>query len=299
MSEDRFFEYYHFVVLLAAALSTSAMVGQVKNFGETGTAAEGKIPTSMVQLGGIPLESTIDPGLYFVGPSDGIAVNIWTSPPLSFMLVVTPEGTLIVPTIGEVKVADLTLEKCKERILAEFRKKYSSATATVTLIVPRHVVVTVTGNVLPPGSLVVSATDRVNAAIQEANKADPLLHTEAQTIRRSMSTRNIELRRKDGTSYHVDLEKFYATKDDRLNPYVREGDVIFVPSANLERNVIGIYGEVNSPGRYEYVEGDSVTDAVQIAYGFTRFAIPDSVEISRLDSTANILSTRIVNFPEI
>jgi len=270
--------------------------GQGKRLGDISTTLEEeKIPSSIVQPTGIALEAVIDPETYVIGPSDQLAVNIWTSPPLSFMLTVTPEGTLIVPTVGELKVADLTLEKGKEKVLSEVRKKYISAAATVTLIVPRHVVVTVTGNVLTPGSLVLSATDRVHTAIQEANKADPLLHTEAQTFRRSVSTRNIELRRKDGTSCHVDLARFYVTKEDRFNPYLREGDLIFVPSTNLEKNIIGVYGEVHSPGRFEYVEGDSITEAIRIAYGFTRFAVPDSVELSDLDSTATILSTRIID----
>lgn len=295
MQRGKFLGYRCLALLVGMAIFALLSYGQVGRLGEISTASEEKIPSSIVQPVGVALEAVIDPETYVVGPSDQIAVNIWTSPPLSFMLTVTPEGTLIVPTIGELKVADLTLQQGKGKVLSEIRKKYISATATVTLIVPRHVVVTVTGNVLSPGSLVLSATDRVNTAIQEANKADPLLHAEAQTLRRSMSTRNIELRRKDGSLCHVDLARFFATKDDRFNPYVREGDVIFVPSTNLERNIIGVYGEVNSPGRFEYVEGDSLTDAIRIAYGFTRFAMPDSVELSELDSTARILSTRIID----
>ncbi|MGA2624692.1 MAG: SLBB domain-containing protein [Bacteroidota bacterium] len=299
MSEDRFFEYYHFVVLLAVALSTSPTVGQVKNFGETGAAAEGKIPTSIVQLGGIPLESTIDPDLYFVGPSDGIAVNIWTSPPLNFNLTVTPEGTLIVPTIGEVRISDLKLSDAKKKILAEVRKKYISAEATVTLTTPRQIVVTVTGNVLSPGSLVVRATDRTNTAIQEASKSDQLSRDRLVALQKTMSKRNITLKRRDGLVHHIDLVKFYATKEDSLNPYLREGDIIFVPATNFEKNVIGVYGEVNSPDRYEYVEGDSITDAIKIAYGMTVHAIADSVELSKLDSTAEVLFTTIVNVQDI
>ena len=60
---------------------------------------------SIAQPVGLALESIIDPALYFVGPSDVFSVNIWISPPLHFLLTVTPEGTLIIPTVGEVRIS--------------------------------------------------------------------------------------------------------------------------------------------------------------------------------------------------
>ena len=60
------------------------------------------------------LEGPVDPEKYYVGPSDILSVNIWISPPLNFSLTVTPEGTLIIPTVGEVRVTDLTLREAKK-----------------------------------------------------------------------------------------------------------------------------------------------------------------------------------------
>jgi len=246
---------------------------------------------NVVQQQGIPLESTINPEKYFVGPSDLIAVNIWMSPPINFTLTVSPEGTLIIPTIGEVQIADLTLAKAKEKILSEARKKYLTADITATLVKPRPIIVTVTGSVLKPGLYTLNAVDRVNRAIEEANKpsqAPP-----------EMSMRNIVLKHKDGSIDRVDLVKFLATKDDRWNPYLREGDIVIAPRKNQLKNVIGIYGEVNSPGRYEFVEGDSLHDIFQIGMGFTRLALMDSVEFSRLNIDGTILHSEIIDVTKI
>jgi len=79
-----------------------------------------QIPTFTVSTPAF--EGAIDPEVYFVGPSDVISVNIWISPPLNFMLTVTPEGTLIVPTVGEVKVADLSLSQAKKKVIGEIKK---------------------------------------------------------------------------------------------------------------------------------------------------------------------------------
>ena len=292
-----------FFMLLAASLITFQLTsGQVQrersadyNFPEDIDTRTTRQVTPAPQPRSIALEATIDPEKYYVGPSDVFSVNIWISPPVSFSLTVTPEGTLIIPTVGEIKVSDLTLAETKLRVLTEIRRKYISGEATVTLLAPRSVVVTVTGNVLFPGTLVLNSTDRVEKAIQEANRPEMTRREDVAAVQRSMSTRNISLKRKDATVHRVDLKKYYATKDDQLNPFLREGDIIFVPSTNLVKNVIAVYGEVNSPGRYEYVKGDSITDLIKLAYGFTRFAITDSVELSKLDETARILSTQLVN----
>lgn len=279
-------------------ISAAALAQQRSGFDkleDLETPFQTKAPLPTVQQPAVALESTVDPEKYYVGPSDVIAVNIWISPPISLTLTVTPEGTLIIPTVGEVAVADLPLARAKEKIFTEVRKKYIMGEVTTTLIKPRPIVVSVTGNVLFPGRLVLNSTDRVEKAIQEANKVEVSKREDVGAVQRSMSTRNISLRRKDGTVRRVDLKKYYATKDDRLNPYLREGDMIFVPSSNLTKNIIGIYGEVNSPGRYEYVAGDSIADALKLAYGLTQYAIADSVELSKLDEKGTHLTTQVVD----
>ena len=69
------------------------------------------------------LEGPVDPDKYFVGPSDVFSVNIWLSLPINFSVTVTPEGTLIVPTVGEIRVADCTLREAKKRVLEEIKKR--------------------------------------------------------------------------------------------------------------------------------------------------------------------------------
>jgi protein involved in polysaccharide export with SLBB domain len=253
-------------------------------------------PTTIIQPPGVALEGPVDPEEYYVGPSDVLAVNVWISPPVSFTLTVTPEGTLIVPTVGEVKVSDLTLAEAKRKTVGEIKKKYISGEPTVTLISPRPIIVSVTGNVLNPGSYALTAVDRADKAIEAANRAT---RTQSQSdidrILYDMSTRNVVLRRRDGTSTNVDIAKFLSNKAGRLNPYLREGDVVVATRKNLVKNVIGVYGEVNVPGRYEYVRGDSLKDAILLAQGFTRLALSDSVEFSRLDLMGQETTTRIVN----
>jgi len=241
-------------------------------------------------------ESPVDPETYFLGPSDILSVNLWISPPVSFTLPVTPEGTLIIPTVGEVHVGGLTLAKAKELVRREVRKKYVSGEGSATLIAPRPIVVMVTGNVLMPGLYTLTAVDRAHRAIEEANKMtrpDPKLAFKELMAR--MSTRNVVLKHRDGTISRVDIEKFLATREDVWNPFLREGDVVIVPRKSDKRNLIGVYGEVNSPGRYEFVPGDSLKDLIQLAQGFTRHARLDSVLFYRLDRDGSTMATSVID----
>jgi protein involved in polysaccharide export with SLBB domain len=147
-----------------------------------------------------------------------------------------------------------------------------------------------------PGSYVLASYNRVDKAIEEANKPQRVQKEEnVQAVLYSMSTRNIRIKHKDGSISRADITKFFATKDDRWNPYLREGDVVIVPRRDLSRSVVGVYGEVNIPGRYEYAEGDSIGDLLRIAHGFTPLALSDSIEFTRLDLEAVSMLSQILD----
>ncbi|RPI06709.1 MAG: hypothetical protein EHM64_02065 [Ignavibacteriae bacterium] len=258
---------------------------------------------NMIQLpvSNVPaLEGPVDPEKYYIGPSDLLSVNIWISPPLNFTLSVTPEGTLIIPTVGEVSVADVTLALAKKRIINEINKKYLSGKPSVTLLNPRSIMVTVTGAVRNPGKYILNATDRVDKAVTMANKNQKDILAEPKSVsmiagirkddskefdERNQSKRNIRLTRRSGEKQRTDILRYYATKEDQWNPLLREGDEIFVPRIDPNTNIFAIYGGVNKQGSFELVEGDSLLNAIELAYGLTPRAKKDSIEHYRYDLT--------------
>jgi polysaccharide biosynthesis/export protein len=244
-----------------------------------------------------PLEGPVDPEKYFIGPSDFLSVNIWISPPINFSLTVTPEGTLIIPTVGEVHVGDVTLGEAKKRIIDEIKKKYLTGSPSVTLLSPRQITVTVMGAVRNPGKYILSATDRVDIAVTMANRMQKELISESRvssagvSVRndyiqefeeRNQSKRNIHLTRRTGEKFRADIPRYYATKDDQWNPLLREGDQIFIPRID-SKQYFAVYGGVNIPGSYELVEGDSLVNAIELAKGFTQRAMKDSIVHYRYD----------------
>ena len=214
------------IVVLCAAFATARVTlaqerSPTERAEETGTSPQMKLSSQFSQPAGVALESRVDPENYYVGPSDVIAVNIWISPPVNFNLTVTPEGTLIIPTVGEVVVADLLLARVKEKVADAVRKKYIMGQVSVTLVRPRPIIVSVLGNVLNPGLYTLSAVDRSNRAIDEANKPNQKqTPEEIKAIISEMSTRDVLLRHKDGSQERVDITRFLATREDKWNPYL-------------------------------------------------------------------------------
>jgi polysaccharide export outer membrane protein len=128
-------------------------------------------------------------------------------------------------------------------------------------------------------------------------KAPKVVQVEEIYDRASM--RNILLMRKNGDTVRVDILKFYATGDDRSNPFMVDGDVVLVPPRHLSRNCVGVYGAVNAPGLYEWVEGDSLLAVVQIAQGAMKGSDLEHVTIQRMNDQGEIAGELQVNMLNI
>jgi polysaccharide biosynthesis/export protein len=251
------------------------------------------------------MDGPVDPKEYIVGPGDIYSVNIWISPPISLQLPVTPEGSVIIPTVGEVPVSGLHLDEAKQKVAAEVKKKYISGNVSFTLLTPRIFAVRVTGYGFKETTVYVQATERAQDAISLAkSQTDELLKTMGQTnevaklskdetekLSAQGSLRKIKIRHRDGTESTADIERFIATHERKCNPLLRDGDIVIVPARNILRDFVGVYGGVNGEGAYEFVDGDSLMSMILIARGCSPLADSGHVIISRTDAEGNTLQT--------
>lgn len=98
--------------------------------------------------------------------------------------------------------------------------------------------------------------------------------------------RDITLKHSDGTIQKIDLLKFRLLGDFQHNPYLQNDDVIIFPIYDEERNFIDISGAVNKPIKFQFVEGDKLSDAILFAGGLNKaYDNIQKAEISRLDKT--------------
>ncbi|HUU45282.1 MAG TPA: SLBB domain-containing protein [Acidobacteriota bacterium] len=260
-------------MILAAALLTTVVPVSAQSEGNP-TSPEPVIHepspavTTMAQAPAY-LDGVIDPDAYLVGPGDRLSVNIWGEQPQQFPVTITPEASVIIPTVGEVSVRGLTLTAVKAVVARRLQELYPDAAPSVTLTEVRRFRVTVTGAVNSPGLHVVTANTRAAEALRLAG------------LRERACRRGIRLERA-GTDLFVDLDQYERLGRRSANPYLAEGDVLHVPT-QTDWESIDISGAVNAAGRFDHVPGDRVGDLLDLAFGLSPDADTSRLELWRFD----------------
>ena len=231
------------------------------------------------------LDRRIDPEKYVVGPGDGFMIYLWGQLDQGELLRVNPEGKLLVPYVGPIMVADKTLAEAKREVVRQLKMRYDKVDVSVVLSNVRGFRVFVTGEIKKPGTYYAWAVDRVSDMIKEAGG----IRVTAGRVRtagiggtaRSReigSRRNIRLSRRNGETIVVDLDRFLTIGDLEANPYLKTGDVIYVPAKG---EMVSILGAIKAQGVYEFREGEGLRDLIELAGGLKENAQWSGVEIAR------------------
>jgi polysaccharide biosynthesis/export protein len=173
--------------------------------------------------------------------------------------------------------------------------------------------VTIGGQFVVTGTFPALITERVDAFItrmydqakQEALKTttDPSLLKQIDKTLNNYVLRNITLKRVSGEVLKLDLEKFRLDGDFANNPYLKNDDVIIFPQPDYEHNSFTVSGAVNNPGKFFYVDGDHLQDALELAQGINRaYETIEGIEIHRLNYDGDqikVIETTLDSNPEI
>ena len=216
------------------------------------------------------LEGAIDPAAYIVGPGDLFFITIWSTLENSIPAQVSPEGTLIMPTIGALPVDGKTLAEVQKLVEQEARGKYINSTISVSLARVRQIRVHVTGQVINPGPYQALAVHRVTDIIEQAGGLTSWAFE-----------RGIELRHLDGTTEVIDLYLYQKLGHLNANLLLRGGDVIHVPAINLTQATVRVEGTVNDPGTYQLAQGETIKDFLLRVDALTRRADIRNVFVER------------------
>lgn len=173
--------------------------------------------------------------------------------------------------------------------------------------------VTIGGEFVVTGTFPALITERVDGFItrmydqvrQEEMKGttDPSLLQQIDKKLNNYVLRSITLKRVSGEILKIDLEKFRMNGDFANNPYLKNDDVIIFPEPDFEHNSFSVSGAVNNPGKFFYMEGDHLQDALELAQGVNNaYENVNDVEIHRLNFDGNqieILHTDLNSNPAI
>jgi polysaccharide biosynthesis/export protein len=242
------------------------------------------------------LEGPVDGDKYIVGPNDIFALGVWGIVNEPLPVSVSPEGSIIIPSVGEVNVSGMTLNAAKQKVIAAVKKRYISAEISLTLISPRRFLITVSG--VGQGTYPVSAIMRVSTIIAfiYSDSVSLMKSGTSPSDRGSFSLRNAQLKRKNGETIRVDLRKYFATLDEKYNPFMREGDLLTLQKYDWEGKFLGVQGAVQFPGVFEFIEGDDLETALQLGRGVSSVANLDSIVISRMDPSASKMESIYLSY---
>lgn len=169
--------------------------------------------------------------------------------------------------------------------------------------------VTIGGSFPLKGSFPAMMTERVdqfitriyNEAVSRSttNAQDETLIEKVKKDLEKFSLRGITLKRSTGEEIVIDLEKFRLYGDFANNPYLKNDDVIIFPPYDMERNFFSVNGAVNTPGKFFFVEGDSLSDGILLARGLNpAYENVKNAQIKRLSYNGEQQETIIVGIED-
>ena len=232
-------------------------------------------------------EISFDPSLniatpadYQIGPGDQLVIDVWGASEQNYQLQVSPEGSIIIPNLGPIYLNGLSVDKAESRIKSRLKNIYSTlgqnTFAQVSLGQIRTVSVNVLGEVAQPGTYQVSSfTTAFNALY---NAGGPTENGSFRTIGIYRSGKEVAV---------LDAYNFLI-KGTGQNIMLQDQDVVMVKP--YEKRV-AVRGEVKRPAYYEVVEGESLSDVVSFAGGFTGLSYKKSISLRRnLDNRKTVVT---------
>jgi len=262
-------------------------------------------------------ESGIDPAEYHLGPGDELQCRFWASGE-AFYPIVSSDYMLLIPFLGAFDTHGKTFAQVRDAVMQNANASFAGTKTqsggppiTLTLYQPRKIFVKVKGDVTTPGTYSLSAATRADIAIDLANRTDPNRatqidpETERQMLKEESqrkqlqsvlgdrgasqaSQRYITISHGDGTRERADIVRYDGLHDSKASPLLREGDVIVVPLRDPNWASLGVYGAVQYPGDFEFVQGDSLMSAITYAFGPSANADLQHVELTRIGSNGEV-----------
>jgi protein involved in polysaccharide export with SLBB domain len=213
---------------------------------------------------------------YRLGPGDRLVLILTGDVEASYDLPVTREGFIVIPQVGQLFVANLTLGDLDRVLASRLSRVYSGVRAnnqgttrfSVSVARLRSNQIYVVGDVQRPGSYLVSSAGTALTALYAAG---------GPTINGSL--RNIEVRRGGRTVDALDVYDYLVRGDASHDVRLQTGDVVFVAVHGPRVRVVG---EIARPATYELKGTETLADLIRNAGGFRATASRQRILIERI-----------------
>ena len=222
-----------------------------------------------------PAESLpLVPPDYIVKPGDELLLTIWGTVDADLRLVVDRAGRISIPRVGPVLVSGVRYADLPASISQRVGMVFRNFQLSVSLGQLRGLRIYVTGFVAKPGSYSVNSLATAVQGLMKAGGPSA-----------AGSFRNIEIRRGNQRLASFDLYEFLLGGDRSGDRAMQADDVIHVGPVGTQ---VALIGSVNRPAIFELKPGETVSDLLRMAGGFSAVADRSRLSVERLDDRATV-----------
>ena len=218
---------------------------------------------------------------YRIGPGDQLVLILTGQVELAHTLDVTREGFIVIPQVGQIPVANLTMGQLEDVLYQRLPRSYSGVGRSpdaptqfsISVSRLRAIQVFVTGDVRRPSSYRLSSAGTAMTALYAAGGP-----TERGTMR------EVVVRRGGREVVTFDVYDYLLRGDNSRDARLENGDVVFVRTHGPR---VQMMGEVVRPATYELKPGETLQDALLAAGGLRATAATQRVQVERIVPAAD------------
>lgn len=244
---------------------------------------------------------------YVLSAGDELALHVWGDSELNLKVRISPEGTVLIPSLGPVTVGGLTVENAEQhlrrelgRIMSTLSERNGAAEAgtaegemagntfvSVSLSQIRSIKVNIVGEVVAPGTYTLPSFATLFNALYAAGGVN-----EIGTLR------GIKVYRGSREVAALDVYDYLLHGKYQTNIRLEENDMIIV--GPYDRLVVA-RGKLKRNRIFEVKTGETLQDVLSMAGGFTGDAYTKDVRVKRKTGSryqiATVMEDRFASFP--
>jgi polysaccharide export outer membrane protein len=158
---------------------------------------------------------------YLIGANDLLTIYVWKEKELTQDVVVTPDGKISFPLIGEVVAAGRTVDQLRDAIADKLQKFVTAPAVTVIVRETRSQIIYTIGKVTKPGPYPLTPQMTVLQAVAAAGGFTDWADTKNVMVVRKEGGKEIQLR--------FNYKEYSSGENLGQNILLKAGDTIVVP----------------------------------------------------------------------
>lgn len=207
------------------------------------------------------------PANYTLGAGDEIIVQFFGKENATHNLVVNREGLVQFPSLGPIQVAGMEFSQVNDMLTQRVKEQMIGVNSSISLGKLRSIQIFVMGDAYKPGAYTVSALTTISQAVYYSGG-----------FGKKGALRNVQLKRNGKVIRTLDFYDLLLRGDTSNDARLHAGDVVVV---NPVQKLVEVDGEINRPAIYELKPGETLSDLVSMAGGFSANAYLDKVNLKR------------------